>query len=74
MLCWLLSYRHINQPQVYICPLPCEPTSHQFSFFFKLENFPKVDQLCGKNVCGKDFYGKDTSNENTEHNIKDANS
>ena len=34
MLCWLLSYRHINQPQVYICPLLCEPTYHQFSFFF----------------------------------------
>ena len=43
-------------------------------FFFKLENFPKVDQLCGKNVCDKDFYGKDTSNENTEHDIKDADS
>ena len=45
-----------------------------FFFFFKSENFPKVDQLCDKNVCGKDFYGKDTSNENTEPNIKDADS
>ena len=45
-----------------------------FFFFFKSENFPKVDQLCGNKVCGKDFYGKDTSNENTEHNIKDADS
>ena len=27
MLCWSLPYINMNQPQVYICPLPLEPSS-----------------------------------------------
>ena len=28
ILCWFLPYIIMNQPQVYICPLPLEPSSH----------------------------------------------
>ena len=28
MLCWFLPYNNVNQPQVYVCPLPLEPPSH----------------------------------------------
>ena len=28
MLCWFLPYNNVNQPQVYLCPLPLEPPSH----------------------------------------------
>ena len=28
MLCWFLLYNNVNQPQVYIYPLPLEPSSH----------------------------------------------
>ena len=49
ILCWFLPYISMNQPQVYLCPLPSEtpPTlllylhqSHQrdsFLFFFKIK-------------------------------------
>ena len=26
-LCWFLPYINMDQPQVYICPLPCKPPS-----------------------------------------------
>ena len=28
ILCWFLPYINMNQPQVYICALPLEPSSH----------------------------------------------
>ena len=28
ILCWFLPYINMNQPKVYICPLPLEPPSH----------------------------------------------
>ena len=28
IFCWFLPYISVDQPQVYICPLPPEPTSH----------------------------------------------
>ena len=28
ILCWFLPYINMNQPQVYMCPLPLEPPSH----------------------------------------------
>ena len=27
ILCWLLPYINMNQPEVYICPLPLEPST-----------------------------------------------
>ena len=27
-LCWFLPYNNMNQPSVYICPLPLKPPSH----------------------------------------------
>ena len=34
MLDWLLSYRNMNQPQVYICPLPVNLLPTNFLLFF----------------------------------------
>ena len=28
ILCWFLPYSNMDQPQIYICPLPLEPASH----------------------------------------------
>ena len=28
VLCWFLPYISMNQPKVYICPLPLEPSFH----------------------------------------------
>jgi len=51
--CWLMPYISMNQPQVYICPLPVEPISHpihlsklsqstEFELPLSYSNFPLV--------------------------------
>ena len=47
ILCWFLPYNHMNQPQVYICPLSLEPTSHLTHILpFRLSQGTGMSSLC----------------------------